>query len=90
MTDRVLKWSIPVDDKPHDAPALVVHVACQSSYDSVEVWALERHIKYAGIGKFQVFATGQEVPDDAEYVGTALAAQGSLVWHLFNVTKVVK
>lgn len=32
---------------------------------------------------FQIFGTGQELPDGAEYVGTF--EQGPFVWHLYEV-----
>lgn len=30
------------------------------------------------------FATGEQVPDDAIYVGTAITTDGAFVWHVFE------
>lgn len=88
MAQRVLKWDIPVDDEPHMAGAYPVHVMCQDTYETVQIWTLD-----AGDGHrdtpYQVFGTGQPVPDGAVYVGTAPALKGQLIWHIFDMTYVV-
>jgi len=80
----VYRYTVPVDDRWHtlDLTGPIVHVDCRRP-DLVEVWAL------AGAEPerprtLRVFGTGHPLPDDVTYVGTALAAGGALVWHLFE------
>lgn len=84
---RVLKWTIPVDDVPHEGGAHPVHVDCVATdYENVQLWT---HSKTdVSDHLYQVYATGQPVPNKAVYVGTALALNGGLVWHVFDVTDV--
>ncbi len=76
---RILKWTVPVDDQWHPIGAgEVVHVACQGGSHAVQVWTVE-----VGTCEFRaarVYATGQPLPADAEYAGTALA--GGFAWHV--------
>lgn len=82
MTLRALKWSVPVDDRPHEiGGGKVLHVACQNGPDAVEVWTLELNDSKRWV---QVFGTGQPLPGSVTaFVGTALASP--LVWHVFEV-----
>ena len=81
---RVLKWTVPVDDQWHPIGAGdVVHVACQMDGPfSVQVWTLEAD--NLEMRSACVFGTGQPLPDRVTHLGTALANQGALVWHLFG------
>lgn len=82
---RVLKWNIPADDRDHPiGGGQVLHVACQGDRALVQVWTLETEDDgpYRAV---RIFGTGQPVPDHAgPYLGTALAADGALVWHVFG------
>jgi hypothetical protein len=89
----VYRFSVPVDDQWHriELAGPVVHVDCRRS-DIVEFWAIESK-EPARQRYFRVFGTGQPVPDDLTYIGTALtpavaplSAYGGLVWHLFERT----
>lgn len=80
----VFRYGVPVDDRwhTHALTGAVLHVDCRQP-DLVEVWAL--HTGGPGLPRvFRVFGTGQPVPPVARHVGTALAADGVLVWHLFE------
>lgn len=97
MTDRVvLKWPVSVDDRPHRiGSGQVVHVACQDPTDPawVEVWTIEPRPRNGEVPiptrEVQVFGTGQPLPFFATHLGTALAANGRLVWHVFSLPPVV-
>lgn len=92
MSSQILKWDIPVDDGAHQVSSGlgVVHVACQHDYESVQIWTLEDSETVGATPRwYQVFGTGQPIPKNAHHVGTALSAQGSLVWHVFDVTGVI-
>lgn len=89
MSDRVLKWTVEVDNSSHKVEGVPLFAGTQDpmKYDEVTVWT--------GVGDnpevryLQVFGTGQPLPDGAEYVWTVICAGGALVWHVFDVTDVV-
>lgn len=88
MSLRALKWSVPVDDSSHEmGTGQVLKVACQHDHESVQVWTLEDETTLARAPRSaRAFATGQPLPGAAmAHIGTALAADGQLVWHLFEV-----
>lgn len=89
MSDRVLKWVIPVDDEQHEITGIPLFVGCQDDmkYDEVVVWT-QVSVYDSKVRKVQAFATGQPLPRGAKYVWTVICAKGSLVWHLFDVTNV--
>lgn len=80
------RYEIPVDDRWHDLPLAgpIYHVACRQP-DTVELWALDSDGAPTW-REFRVFATGQPLPpeQDLHHVGTALTADGRLVWHLLE------
>ena len=79
---RVLKWSVPVDDKPHQiGSGKVVMVACQYGPESAQVWTEESGVGYDR--QAQVYGTGHHIPGDWSHLGSAVAADGRLVWHLY-------
>jgi len=87
MAKRVLKWNVPVDDQSHPVGAgRVLYVQCQFGPESVQVWTEESELTGSGERKVRVYGTGQPVPFDAPHLGTAVTADGALVWHLFDVT----
>lgn len=90
---KVLKWSVPVDDAHHvigNGP--VLHVGCQSGFDTVQVWTLENCMEDGTISsqpntKVQVFGTGQAIPDERfpQPLGSVIVLDGQIVWHLLKV-----
>lgn len=81
---RVLKWTVPVDDQWHPiGSGEVLHVACQRGPFSVEVWTLEAD-ESDSLRSVIICGTGQPLPENSRHIGTALANQGSLVWHVFE------
>ena len=84
MTNRVLKWVVPVDDEPHTiGTGPVVLVACQRGSEQVEVWTVELD-EPSQARPVQVFGTGQPLPPAWQHVGSTLSAGGVLVWHVFE------
>ena len=82
MAFRVLKWSVPVDDKFHSiGSGKVVLTECQYGPDTVQVWTEEKGEPVERSAK--VIGTGQEAPDFTEHVGSAVTAGGTLVWHVY-------
>jgi hypothetical protein len=84
---RVLKWNVDVDDVPHPiGQGKVVLVACQHSDASVQVWTQEEGAHPEERPRAaQVYATGQPIPEGLEHVGSALALNGRLIWHIYAV-----
>ena len=87
---RILKFQVPVDDQAHRLMlpdgAWIVHVDVQgAAIDVVTFWALVETGQPEVPRAFHVYPTGAPVTSDCDYVGTALAAAGGLVWHLFEV-----
>lgn len=101
MTTRVLRWVVPVDDKPHPIGAGKVVMVATRVRDgwhepghTVEVWT-EEHLPPEWpkadppLRTVQVFGTGHEIPSLFDkHVGSCLDAitNGSLVWHVYGVT----
>ena len=93
MSDRrMFRYVVPVDDRGHtfELTGNPVAVAVTEDFDSVEFWA--EHATATGtvpLRAFQVFGTGQPLPDDARWTGTCPRTPGGLVWHLYEraVTK---
>lgn len=83
---NVYRYTIPVDGQWHEIELAgpVVHVATRSS-GVVEFWSLANTDAEARIESFAVVGTGHPARTAAaEYVGTAIAPGGQLVWHLFR------
>lgn len=90
MSEVVYKYVVPVDDEAHEVGFFPVHVGTDPDvYDEVLVWSLV-DVDSPGVRLVQVFGTGQPIPAGAQYVGTVPAAQGKLIWHVFDVTDVKK
>jgi hypothetical protein len=80
----VYRYEVPVDGRWHelDLSGAVLHVASRRP-DVVDLWAL--HSGGPTLRRrFRVFGTGHPLPDGVCHVGTALAAGGELVWHVFE------
>lgn len=85
MADAIHRYEVPVDGQWHEVPltGAILHTAARRP-DMVEVWA------YHSAGPelrrvLQVFGTGQPLPPyPIRHIGTALAADGQLVWHLME------
>ena len=93
MAERMHRYVVPVDDKPHTielAPGRAadmgpLHLAATAG--EVEFWALHSD-EYAHRPfpfTFQVFGTGQPIPRRALWRGTAPRTREGLVWHLFEL-----
>lgn len=95
-TARMLRYEVPVDDQWHtiDVPAMtrIQHLASRNP-QVVEFWAeqwepLEGEEPLTRPRTFRVYGTGHPYdPRNLDYKGTALAADGALVWHLFEQVK---
>lgn len=82
MPFKVLKWSVPVDDSFHPiGSGKVCMVACQYGPSIVEVWTEE--LGEAHYRSAIVVGTGHDVPDYTEHIGSTIAANGALVWHVY-------
>lgn len=93
----VHRYEVQIDDRWHEftLTGRIVHVACrgESLYAPVQFWALVEDLS-PYTASFRVFGTGHEVPERAQYVGTAFSPPrtamfalppGKFVWHLFEL-----
>jgi hypothetical protein len=85
MRSSIYRYEIPVDDHWHplQLSGAILHVASRNPR-VVELWAVES----GGLTKtrgFRVFGTGQPLPDNVQYIGTAIPPGGQLVWHLMEM-----
>lgn len=52
----------------------------------VSLWVLHRKTgSKTAIREFAIFGTGNPIPNDAEFIGSAICEAGALVWHVFEV-----
>lgn len=62
-----------------------LYVGCRET-GIVEFWSWEPHDGPWPERYFRVYGTGQEIPADVRYWGTAVAPDSTLVWHLVEAT----
>jgi len=86
MSREIYKYRVPVKDVWHDVAmpshATIVHVACQDTPGVVSLWAEIENESASVTRSFRIYGTGQSIPDDTDYVGTAL--DGMFVWHVYE------
>lgn len=91
ITQQILRWDVPVDDRPHlIGGGPVVKVAARHGrLDNVEVWTVELmtggRFEIAPRRHVQVVGTGHPFPVTWTPLGTTLACDGVLVWHVLEV-----
>lgn len=92
---KMYRYLVPIDDFPHLIPLspmwspVAVATGSGERPDAgngcVEFWCEHEEgtpeIKHA----FQVFGTGHELPDGAQWIGTTARDSLGLVWHLYEV-----
>jgi hypothetical protein len=89
---RMFRYVVPVDDGmyPFVLWSSPVAVAAHDDGKAVEFWA-ENGPAPPGVHAvrrwFQVFGTGDPLPEDARWVGTCPRTPAGLVWHLFERDK---
>lgn len=84
---RVLKWTVPVNDEPVAiGGGRVVHVGSThlTRANEIHVWTLEEN-DHTPDRLVQVYGTGMDVPMAYTYLGTTIVANGTFVWHLFEI-----
>lgn len=83
MTRSIHRHEIPADRQWHnqELTGAVLHVATRTPY-TVEIWARASDEGLRCTHSYRVFGTGEPLPDDCQYVGTAITPGGQFVWHL--------
>lgn len=77
----VYRYEVPVDDQDHEITCGIVLAVAVKNLDTVEFWTETNSWFYSR--HFQVFGTGQVIPDNYVYRGTTQRNLG-LVWHLYE------
>jgi hypothetical protein len=87
----IFRYKVPVDDQWHTVHLRGVPLSVAARQpDVVEIWASYDDKAPEAVREFRVFGTGHPLPDGRlDYIGTAMAAGGSLVWHLMERPSVV-
>lgn len=82
MSSRIFRYEVPVDDQWHRIEGCLapLHVDCRQ-LDVVEFWAWE-YTDTTVADEYRVIGTGKPIDDPIQYMGTAIAPGGHLVWHL--------
>lgn len=80
-TQFALPNNMLIVEAPHDA----VFLTAREQYGLVCVWFLCDPAKPTIKFKLLLTGTGQTVPDDGRYVGTAVLEGGSLILHVWQV-----
>ena len=86
---RIYRYEVPVDGEWHTwtLQGEPLMVGCRKP-EVVEFWADYVDDVAPVLADFMVVGTGDPWPDEAnEYVGTAIAPGGDLVWHLIRKTE---
>lgn len=81
---RVLKWDVPVDDHDHPigaGPVVMVH--CQWTPTVVQVWTEEAG-EDVKMRRARVYGTGQAIEEGDVHLGSVVAVNTSLVWHVYG------
>lgn len=92
---RVLRYEVEVDDRAQvvalQGPVLHVEAIREEGWATVkhkvEFWAEGDPSRRGEQRTFQVFGTGQPLPEGAVWRGTTARTSEGLVWHLFELTK---
>ena len=81
------RYSVPILNTPttHAFIGKIVHVACKTE-DVVDFWVETdpEHNVSSTKRVFEIYPTGVEIPNDAQYIGTALSPSRSYVWNLYE------
>lgn len=94
MAKRVLRFPVPVSNDPQQVhipdDAEILHVDTKT-FGFVDVWVETNGATETVVRTFQVFSTGDNIPEDAMYVGTTLnrvetfgQLMATAVWHLYE------
>ncbi len=62
--------------------ARILHFGNQKEVPTIWVEVWPEYCEHSR--SFTIVGTGQEVPTDSEYIGSALFGNGSFVWHLYE------
>lgn len=69
-----------------DLSGPIIHIATRAER-YIEIWYIDDPAVPLAPRTFQVFGTGQPLPDDVTHVGSAVTPNdGRYVWHLFERT----
>ena len=87
MNRQIWKYTMALGSTELELPmgAEIVHVASQ--HDTPCIWVLVDINAEKEIRTFEWYGTGQSIftPDNRNYVGTIQLAEGTLVYHLFEI-----
>lgn len=95
MADRMFRYRVSVNDEPHqfELSSDPLHVEAgrwgvhPQGPHFVDFWTINVDGAPQRSRSFQVFGTGQPLPEDAKYIGTTARTDEGAVWHLFELAE---
>lgn len=82
---KVLRVSLSIDNQPHRVRMATLPLAIAYRNNTIEFWYEEYPHLENKDRFFAVYGTGEEIPADAVYRGTAQRNGLGEVWHLYEV-----
>lgn len=85
---KILKTVFTIEDPTHHVPmpldAKIVHVESQND-GFITLWFVTANeSEQVDVKVFQLISDGEDIPDDAQYIGTACQRTNKLVYHIFE------
>jgi hypothetical protein len=87
MTDRIFRYTLPVDDRWHEFTIGQIHHVAYVSPNEVEFWA-DWSDEWVNVqpSYLRVVGTGQDITEIAwAHVGTCISPDRRLVWHVIEM-----
>jgi hypothetical protein len=86
---RIIRHAIPVDDQFHEFEIpvgmnAILQVACRRRAE-VDIWVVDDPSIPTRTAVFRVIGTGHEIARGERWVGTCVAPDNFLVWHLMEL-----
>ncbi len=83
------RYVVPADGQSHVVRLTGTPVAAAVTAAGSHGWAVEFWAEHTGgamqiMRRFQVFGTGQPLPEDARWISTS-PGTGGIVWHLYEI-----
>lgn len=85
------RYEIPVDDQWHTielSGGPILHIAARNP-EIVEFWILDNPTAPRHPRAFRAYGTGQHADNWIRWHGTAITANGQLVWHLAEDARMI-
>lgn len=84
---EIWKFEIPIEGNFElSMPLGSEIIAFQTQYENPCIWAIVNPSSKLVLRTFSIKGTGHQFEDPGKYIGTIQQINGTLVWHLFEIT----